>query len=101
MLPPKSRPRHLPTLTHVVTSAELIATASISSPASDHSEPVDNEHRVQEIVQLLMPIVSARIRESLREILEQNSHQLEANMQREVESMVRRAMNECGTPSNG
>jgi len=101
MLPPKSRPRYLPTLTHVVTSAELTATA-LPSPSEDEvSDPVGNEQLVQQIVQSLMPMVRVRIQESLQEILDDKLHHLEANMQLEVESMVRRAMNGCRAPLNG
>lgn len=99
MLPPKNRPRYLPTLTHVVTSAELAA--ELPSPLQyDVPPPADNELLVQQIVQSLMPMVSARIQEALQEILDDKLHHLEASMQLEVESMVRRAMNECsGSPS--
>lgn len=95
MPPPKSRPRYVPTLTQVVSSADL---ASFEPPPAVESAGVDtpdNEQLVQQIVRSLMPMVSARIQESLREILEDKLHHLEANLQLEVESMVRRAMNGC------
>ena len=101
MLPPKNRPRYLPTLTHVVTSAELAAAEPRSLSAHGGLGLADNEQLVQQIVQSLMPMVSARIQETLQEILNDRLHHLEANMQLEVESMVRRAMNGCGAPSNG
>lgn len=93
MLSTKNRPRYLPTLTHVVTPAELAAVEPLSSLENGASDPTDNEQLVQQIVQTLMPIVSARIQESLQEILDDKLHDLEANMHLEVESMVRRAMN--------
>jgi hypothetical protein len=42
--------------------------------------------------------VTARIQESLREIVDDRLHHLEANLQSEVESMVRHAMNGCKAP---
>ena len=101
MLPPKIRPRYLPTLTHVVTSAELAANESPASLESGRSDSVDHEQMVQQIVQSLMPKVKARIQESLREILEDKLHHSEANMQLEMEAMVRLAMIEFRDSSNG
>jgi hypothetical protein len=96
MLPSKNRPRYLPTLTQVVTSAELAGgESSFSASAQEVSKSLDSEQLVQQIVQSLMPLVTARIQESVREIVDERLHHLEANMQLEVESMVRHAMNGC------
>jgi hypothetical protein len=95
MLAPKIRPRFLPTLTHVVTPAELAGFGD-SVPASEKETlGCDNEQLVQQIVESLMPLVSARITAVMQELMENHLHQLEANMQVEVESMVRHAMNGC------
>ncbi len=95
MLPPKSRPRYLPTLTHVVTAARLVANDLPDVYASEGALHEENEPLVQQIVQTLMPLVRLRIRESLQQLIEEQLHHLEANMQLEVESMVRRSVNEC------
>ena len=59
-----------------------------------------NELLVQQIIQSLVPLISARIKESLQEILDDKLHHLEANMQLEMESMVRGAVNRCNVSSN-
>ncbi len=100
MLPPKNRPRYLPTLTHVVTADE-IAEADSSAPFGHAATaPVDSEQRINQMVQSLMPAITARIHESLQEILDDKLHQLEAELRRELESLVRRAVNGCGESSD-
>ena len=101
MLTAKNRPRFLPTLTQVVTASELANTDSSPHSAQGAPDISDNEQLVQQIVQSLMPIVSARIQESMQEILDDKLHHLEANLQLEVESMVRRAINGCGDLQHG
>ena len=95
MLPPKNRPRYLPTLTHVVTQAELEVVEPTAQVVEVTTTAAIDELRVQEIVQSLMPTISARLREISQTMLDERLHHLEANMQVEVESMVRRAMNGC------
>ena len=99
MLTSKGRPRYLPTLTHVVTAAEIVATDRSAPPANAATDHGGNERLIEHIVQSLMPIVTARIQESLEEILDDKLHQLEANMQQKVESLVRRAVIGCGGSS--
>ena len=99
MLPPKSRPRYLPTLTQVVTSAELAAVESVTPQVDDVLEQPDNEQLIQQIVQSLALMVNARIQDAVQELLENQLHHLEAKLQLEVESMVRRAVNECKAQS--
>lgn len=100
MLPPKKSPRYLPTLTHVVTHAELEAVEPTAHVAGDAAPADIDELRVQQIIQSLMPTISARLREIAQTMLDERLHHLEANMQAEVESMVRRAMNGCESTSN-
>ena len=101
MPPLKSRPRYLPTLTHVVTAAEIGPVELSVSSASTAAPHGTNDQLIQQIVQSLMPMVNARIQESLQEILDDKLHHWEANMQLEVESLVRRAVNGCGGSSAG
>ncbi len=100
MLPPKNRPRHLPTLTHVVTSSEIaVAGYRLSEPQAEQNSN-DSEQRVQQIIQELMPQLSVRIRELLQELMDERLHLLEANLQQELPSMVRRAINVCEVPTD-
>ena len=100
MLPHKPRSRYLPTLTHVVTAVEKPVADMSASPANMVSHHNYNELLVQQIIQSLVPLISARIKESLQEILDDKLHHLEANMQLEMESMVRGAVNRCNVSSN-
>lgn len=97
MLPPKSRPRFLPTLTHVVTQAELVAVDQSGLGSQVRGFNGDHEQRVQHMVENLMPNISAGIREALLETIDEKLHHLEANLRDELESLVRRAMNACDT----
>ena len=92
MMPPKNRSRYLPTLTQIVAPTEL-ASAISDTLANEVSscESVD-ELRVQEIARTILPTASARMREMLQEMLDERLHQMEANLQLEVEFLVRQAM---------
>ncbi len=95
MLPPKNRPRFLPTLTQVVTQAEFATVGQSFSDSEVRELAGDQEYRVQQMVEKLMPQISARIHEALLNTIDEKLHHLEANLRGEVESMVRRAMNAC------
>ena len=95
MLPPKNRSRYLPTLTQVVAPTELAAAGLNSSVNEVASRESVEELRVQEIAKKIMPAASARMREILQEMLDERLHQMEANLQLEVESLVRHAMVGC------
>ena len=92
MLPPKNRPRFLPTLTHVVTQAEFAAVGQSFSDSEVRELAGDHEQRVQQMVENLMPQISNRIREALLKTVDEKLHHLEAGLRDDVESMVRRAM---------
>lgn len=96
MLPPKNRPRYLPTLTQVVTHAELEvvdqALPDVEVGVDFGVRNEDEEQRVQRIVEALIPQVNARMRETLQEMLDASLGQLESNLQSELETMVRRAI---------
>lgn len=100
MLPPKNRPRYLPTLTQVVTQADLEVVDPVVRATGDELSKDTDDLRVQEITRSLMPTISARLREISQAMLDERLHHLEANMQAEVESMVRRAMNGCELTPN-
>lgn len=97
MLPPKNRPRFLPTLTHVVTQAEFAAVGQSFADAEVRELAGVHEQRVQQMVEDLMPQISARIREALLETIDEKLHHMQANLRDEVESVVRQAMNACET----
>lgn len=101
MLPPKNRPRFLPTLTHVVTQAEFAAVGQSFSDSEVRELAGDHEQRVQQMVEDLMPQVTARIREALLATVDEKLHHLEANLRDEVESVVRHAMNACEASHDG
>ena len=101
MLPTKTRPRYLPTLTNVVTTADLVGPEHAKTPTHDGLIPAANELLVQQIVQSIMPLVIARMHESLQKIMEDKLRHLDINMQIEVENLVRSAVNDIDTPNMG
>ncbi len=97
MLPPKARPRYLPTLTHVVTADDLISYKAGNHASVSQSVVLESQTKVQEIVDLLVPTVMARMREELLANLETQLHLSQSKLRIEVESMVRQMLNEAET----
>ena len=95
MLLPKSRPRYLPTLTHVVTAAELLPSANDMDAVSNSVVSTEHSSNLQELVDVVIPRVVAQMREELQANLEIQLHQFESKIRVEVESMVRDAVNGC------
>lgn len=98
MQSPRNRPRYLPTLTQVVTEAELLSFGEVSStPDQAPVQSSDAQAKAHEIVNLMLPKLMLQMREELQNNLEVQLHHLEAKLRSDVESMVRNAMNGCET----
>ena len=96
MLPPRGRPRYLPTLTHVITESDLLHIKSGGGASPGSALNLASSANAQEVVDLLIPKLMILMREELQTHLELQLHQLEAKIRLEAESMVRAAMNRCG-----
>ena len=88
MLPPKARSRYLPTLTHVVTEDEFISSIAGEHASDNQSFANESKAKVQEILDLLLPNVMARMREEMQASLEAHLEMAELKLRVEVASAL-------------
>lgn len=94
MSPTKNHPRYLPTLTEVVNPHDMVNVESASAAENAVNVVVAaaaQEQLVQHILQSLTPMVNARIQELVNALLSEKLPKLQAQVQLEMEAMVRRA----------
>jgi len=97
MVPPKIRPRYLPTLTQVVTEAELLHPRQDAGPDQKLPPSSRAANKVQELVDLILPKLMYQMQQELQENMDLQLHRLEVKMRGELEVLVRHATNGGGT----
>ena len=89
MVVAKPRTRFLPTLTQVVTAEELLdGHDTVPGPKLFSDTMVDDDAFFRQVVNTVMPIVEARLKEEMQFFMEERFHDLSASLRREVELAV-------------
>ncbi len=100
MLPPKSRPRFLPTLTQVVSESELLHLGE--DMERDLECPQLNGHatNVQDVTELLLPQLIREMRQDLQDHIDTQLHQLETKLRGELAALARHRLDDGQIPPN-
>lgn len=92
MLPVKPRPRFLPTLTHVVSQADVLREVEPVSMEPSTGNVSPDHALVEQISASLLSQVMSEVRQRMQEIFEERMRNLEVTLQSEIESEVRQSL---------